>query len=108
MENRLENRPSEVRGGGLSKHALLMIACCAVPLLLFAAVSVFRVDLGSIGYIALLLLCPAMHLLMMRGMHNHQGATPGQETAQNCHGAPPPAKVAVRDEAPALTRGDGR
>ena len=71
--------------GGLSRHALLMIACCAVPLVLIAAVSVFRLDLGSIGYWGLLLLCPLMHLFMMRGLHNH-----GEGTSHHIHGETEP------------------
>lgn len=72
----MENQP---RVGGINRHALLMIACCAVPLALIAAVTLFRIDLGGIGYWAILLLCPLMHLFMMRGMHNH-----GADRA--CHG----------------------
>lgn len=64
----MENQP---RAGGINRHALLMIACCAIPLALIAAVSLFRIDLGGIGFWAILLLCPLMHLFMMRGMHDH-------------------------------------
>ncbi len=63
----MENKP----GTGISRHALLMILCCAITLALIAAVALFRIDLGIYGYLALLLLCPLMHILMMRGMHGH-------------------------------------
>ena len=53
------------------KHALLMILCCLVPLVGFAAISIFRIPANTVIYVALALACPAMHLLMMRGMMNH-------------------------------------
>ena len=53
------------------KHALLMILCCLIPLLGFAAISIFRIPANTVIYAGLVLLCPVMHLLMMRGMTNH-------------------------------------
>jgi len=50
------------------KHALLMILCCLIPLAAFAAISIFRVPVNTVIYVAIALACPAMHLLMMRGM----------------------------------------
>ena len=76
----MESKPTQA---GLSRHALIMIACCVVPLALLVAVSVFNVSLGTIGYFAVLLMCPLMHLLMMRGMghdHGHHAAD-----GQSCH-----------------------
>lgn len=55
------------------KHALLMILCCLIPLAAFAAISIFRVPVNTVIYVAIALACPAMHLLMMRGMMNHGG-----------------------------------
>ncbi len=54
------------------KHVLLMLACCLIPLAALGAVIFFAVPLNSVIYLGLILLCPAMHLLMMRSMgHDH-------------------------------------
>ena len=53
------------------KHALLMILCCLIPLVGFAAISIFRIPANTVIYVALALACPAMHLLMMKGMMGH-------------------------------------
>lgn len=55
------------------KHALLMVLCCLIPLAAFAAISIFRVPANTVIYVAIALACPAIHLLMMRGMANHGG-----------------------------------
>ncbi len=47
---------------------LAMIVCCAAPLAAIAGLSLLGF-LGSWGYYALILLCPLMHIVMMRGMH---------------------------------------
>ncbi|MBW1773922.1 MAG: DUF2933 domain-containing protein [Deltaproteobacteria bacterium] len=43
-----------------------MILCCAIPLGLIMILSVSG-RLGSWGYYAMILLCPLMHVFMMRG-----------------------------------------
>jgi hypothetical protein len=50
-------------------HFLAMVLCCAIPLIAILAFSAWRV-LGSWGYYALILLCPLVHVFMMRGMHS--------------------------------------
>ncbi len=59
------------------KHALLMVLCCLIPLVGFAAISIFRIPANTVIFVALALACPAMHLLMMKGMmgHNHDDAS---------------------------------
>jgi hypothetical protein len=49
-------------------HALAMILCCAIPIVGILALSSLGI-LGSWGYIAMILICPLGHVLMMRGMH---------------------------------------
>jgi hypothetical protein len=51
-----------------------MLACCLIPLAGFAAISFFKIPANSVIYVGLMLLCPALHLLMMRGMMNHDHA----------------------------------
>ena len=59
------------------KHALIMLACCLIPLAALAAIFVFKVPATGVIYFGILLLCPVLHLLMMRNMmghgHNHAG-----------------------------------
>jgi hypothetical protein len=60
------------------KHALLMIACCLIPLAAIALVTLFNIPLKSIFLFAMLLFCPLSHILMMRYMgheHEHQLGT---------------------------------
>ncbi len=50
-----------------------MLACCLLPVAAIVAVSIFKVPLGTVGLLALVLLCPLGHLLLMRGMgHDHK------------------------------------
>jgi len=50
-------------------HALMMILCCGIPLVVIMALSSLGI-LGSWGYYALILICPLGHIFMMRGMHS--------------------------------------
>ena len=60
----------EQRGCGKLKHMLMMLACCLTPLgvVLFLKQSGYD---GAANYLVLLL-CPLMHLFMMRGMGHKQ------------------------------------
>ncbi len=60
------------------KHVLIMLACCLIPLVALAAIFVFKIPTNSVIYVGILLLCPALHLLLMRNMmgsHPDQGAS---------------------------------
>lgn len=56
-------------------HGLLMVICCVAPMALVAAVLLFNIPVGTVGFFAIMLACPLMHILMMRGMgHGDQHA----------------------------------
>lgn len=50
-------------------HGLMMLICCAVPLILLFAASYFFGLSSRYTYWAILLLCPLMHIFMMKDMH---------------------------------------
>jgi Protein of unknown function (DUF2933) len=57
------------------KHALIMVACCLIPIVAFTLISVFKVPVSSLLTIGLVLLCPISHLLMMKFMMpGHEGS----------------------------------
>jgi hypothetical protein len=70
------------------KHLLLMLACCLIPLAGLAAIWAFRIPADNVLYFGMILLCPLLHLLMMRGMmgHNHGATSASQATEGHAHG----------------------
>ena len=72
------------------KHALIMLACCLIPLVALAAVFVFKIPANSVIYFGILLLCPVLHLLMMKNMMGPDHA--GQDHAAR-HLQQPKAKA---------------
>ena len=56
------------------KHWMLMAIGCGLPLLGLTAVFLFKLQLSSVLLFGLVLLCPLVHLLMLRshGGHDHQ------------------------------------
>lgn len=50
----------------------IMLICVIVAAITITAVTVFKVSFGSFFFIAALLACPLMHVLMMKGMHKHE------------------------------------
>jgi hypothetical protein len=68
------------------KHVLIMLACCLIPLVALAAIFVFKIPVTSVVYVGILLLCPALHLLMMRNMLGHH-ADHGASGDHTGHGA---------------------
>ncbi len=61
----METKGSEQKG--ISKHALIMVLCCLIPLGILAVLWTIGVS-GSYLIFGVMLLCPLLHLLMMRGM----------------------------------------
>ena len=74
----------------LSKHTLIMLVCCLVPVAAFAAFFIFNVPLNTVLLFALILLCPLSHLLLLKYMWNtdtahdeaHQRATETKQPVQ--------------------------
>ncbi len=51
-----------------NKHALIMVICCLLPVVGIAVAFFMGIPLGILGTVALFLLCPLGHILMMRSM----------------------------------------
>jgi len=61
-----------------NKHTLMMVLCCAIPIVAFAALWYFGLT-NSYWIYAVMLLCPILHGLMMhkmseKGSLGHSGA----------------------------------
>ncbi|MDW7732667.1 MAG: DUF2933 domain-containing protein [Methanolobus sp.] len=56
------------------KHMLLMVLCCAIPLVGIALLAFLGVSNNYLAY-GMILLCPLLHFFMMRDMHGtgHSG-----------------------------------
>ncbi len=80
-----------------NKHAVLMLACCLIPLAALGMVYLFHASTSSVLFYGLVLLCPALHFVMMRGMmgeHTHHEKQPVE--AVNPHMAEPTEEVLPR------------
>ena len=56
---------SNTMGG---KHMLMMVLCCAIPLVAVAVLLYLGLGGKYLIYVVMLL-CPLLHFVMMRGMH---------------------------------------
>ena len=63
------------------RHMLIMVLCCAIPLLAIGAITLFKIPASRVLTTALFLLCPLSHILMMKfmGRSDHEHAS-GQLT----------------------------
>ena len=62
-------------------HFFAMILCCAIPLILLGMLS-FGESLGSWGYYVLFLLCPLLHVFMMKSHSSHSNHGKDQQGIQ--------------------------
>ena len=56
----------------MSKHMLFMVLCCLIPLAILGVLWVIGVSGGYLIF-GVILLCPLLHIFMMRGMHKGNG-----------------------------------
>jgi len=56
----------------MSKHTLIMVLCCLIPLAILAALWMAGVE-GNYLVLGVIVLCPLLHILMMRGRHGGAG-----------------------------------
>lgn len=52
----------------MNKHQLIMVACCLIPLAILAVLWAIGVSENYLVF-GVILLCPILHIVMMRGMH---------------------------------------
>lgn len=66
-------------------HMLIMILCCLIPIMGLAAIYIFKLPMNTVLFGAIILLCPLLHILMMKFMvqdHNHGSPKAG---TPSCH-----------------------
>ena len=66
----METKESEQKG--MSKHTLIMLLCCLIPLVVLGILWAIGVSESYLIF-GVILLCPLLHILMMRGMHKGSG-----------------------------------
>ncbi len=68
------------------KHLFIMLICCLVPIIGLTAVFVLGLPANGIFFYGMILLCPLLHLVMMRSMmgghHDHSEHKPVPLTDQ--------------------------
>ncbi|MBI4285387.1 MAG: DUF2933 domain-containing protein [Chloroflexi bacterium] len=62
----------ETERKGLGKHGLIMLLCCLIPLAILGVLWAVGVP-GNYLVWGVLLLCPVLHIVMMRGMGKDGG-----------------------------------
>ncbi len=81
MENDTNN-PNKNKGiFSKHKHALMMALCCLIPLVLLGILWIAGVSQNILSF-GIILLCPVMHLLMMKNM-KHGTQNPESEVVEN-------------------------
>jgi len=70
----METKGSEQKG--MSKHTLIMVLCCLIPLAILGVLWATGIS-GNYLVLGVILLCPLLHIFMMRGMHKGSGEGDG-------------------------------
>lgn len=65
----------------------LLLICLAVFVITVITVTVFKVSIGNLFFLAFLLACPLMHFFMMKGhgSHDNSGKKDGEQPSKTCH-----------------------
>lgn len=79
-----------------SKHGLLMLICCLVPLAALTAIFVFGIPANNVLLAGIALLCPLLHLVMMGSMFR------GESSGSSSHSHEHHVIDAKRKDIPAL------
>jgi hypothetical protein len=66
---------------GMSRHMLIMVLCCLIPLAALTAIFIFKVPVSQTLRFGLILLCPLSMVLMMgmMGGHGHDHGADGSQ-----------------------------
>lgn len=70
----------------LTKGKLLLV-CFAVFAIAIITITVFKVSVGNLFFFAVLLVCPLMHIFMMKGHggHDQKGKDNSKQSGKSCH-----------------------
>jgi hypothetical protein len=65
-----------------SRHALLMLICCLIPLVALVAIFVLGIPANNVLLAGIALLCPLLHLMMMGAMFRDRTGNPSGDVHQ--------------------------
>lgn len=71
--------PNRPKNGMITKHGLLMLLCCLIPVVAIVAIRLLNVPLNGVLYVGLVLLCPLSHILLMGGMAKHRHGSANED-----------------------------
>lgn len=70
------------------KHIIILLLCCLIPVAAIGAILLFHLSVNQVLLLALVLLCPLSHLLMMKFMPHDEGHLQGQTHEHHSVGSP--------------------